>query len=452
MTPDATTAGSAATHQPRHADLDARRGDQPVIACQRLTKVFRDFWMRPRARAVSELTLEVRPHEVFGLLGPNGSGKSTTIKMILGLLRPTGGRIAVFGRPPTDVAVKKRIGYLPEESYLYPFLNARETLDYYGKLFGLDPRTRRKRTDELLDMVGLSSAQHRQVREYSKGMQRRIGLAQALINDPDLLILDEPTTGLDPLGTRQVKDLILELGRRGKTVILSSHLLADVEDCVDRMVILYGGKIRAEGAGNDLLENHARTTIETTELDDATVTEIDRVLRERGAGELIRVSRPRQRLEELFLDIVNKAQAERAETSGATHAGETASFLKGDGEASGEQQGEAVLEALTREDPIPSEEPAFVPEDSEPVKTEEVERDAVLSELIGQRDEPTAASDDDHASTPAQPAVPEHADGAVASPPPVAPPQPDVDTGFLEGLTGGQSSDDDDPDRKDSQA
>ncbi len=210
--------------------------------------------MRDRARAVDSLDLQVYRHEIFGLLGPNGSGKSTTIKMILGLLKPTSGRVAVFGKSPDDVEMKRRIGYLPEESYLYRFLNARETLDYYGKLFELDRKTREKRIDELLDMVGLAGAQYRPVREYSKGMQRRIGIAQALINDPDLLILDEPTTGLDPIGTRQVKDLIIELGRRGKTMILSSHLLADVEDCVDRMVILYGGQIRAEGTCDELLE------------------------------------------------------------------------------------------------------------------------------------------------------------------------------------------------------
>lgn len=319
-------------------------GEKPVIACQAVTKVFRDFWMRSRARAVDSVTLEIRPHEVFGLLGPNGSGKSTIIKMMLGLLRPSSGRIAVFGKPPSDVSIKRRIGYLPEESYLYPFLNARETLDYYGKLFGLDYRTRQRRIDELLDMVGLRGAQFRPVREYSKGMQRRIGLAQALINDPDLLILDEPTTGLDPIGTRQVKDLIIQLGKRGKTVLLSSHLLADVEDCVDRMVILYGGKIRREGERNELLEARGRTTIETALLDDATIAEIDRVIRARSGGEeaIIRVSHPRQKLEELFIDIVHQAQADQVETSGVTHTGETASFLRDD-EGS---QGEALIDQL----------------------------------------------------------------------------------------------------------
>lgn len=316
---------------------------QRVVVCQQVTRIFRDFWMRPRARAVENLTFEINRGEVFGLLGPNGSGKSTTIKMILGLLRPTRGRIALFGKQPTDVAVKRRIGYLPEESYLYPFLNARETLDYYGKLFNLDPKTRARRTDELLDMVGLAGAQHRPVREYSKGMQRRIGLAQALINDPEFLILDEPTTGLDPIGTRQVKDLIIELGRRGKTILLSSHLLADVEDCVSRMIILYGGQKREEGTCETLLERRERVTIESEPLDDSLIAEIDKLIRERtnGTRSILSVAKPRQKLEELFLAIVERARAQQVSTSGATAGGETAAFLRGD-------QGAALIDQLVR--------------------------------------------------------------------------------------------------------
>lgn len=322
-------------------------GPEPIVAAQQLTKVFKDFWMRSRARAVDSISFEIRPHEIFGLLGPNGSGKSTTIKMILGLLRTSSGRLAVFGKPPTDVSSKKRIGYLPEESYLYPFLDARETLDYYGKLFEIDRNIRKRRIDELIDMVGLGNAQFRTVREYSKGMQRRLGLAQALINDPDFLILDEPTTGLDPLGTRQVKDLIIALGRRGKTILLSSHLLADVEDCVDRMVILYGGKIRAQGTCGELLESQSRTSIETDTLDEDTVSEIDRVIRNRTGGAILKVTRPRQTLEALFLDIVEKARAERLDNAGAQHGGQTASFLKGD-------EGEALIDRLVQAESTPA--------------------------------------------------------------------------------------------------
>ena len=358
---------------------EANGSARPVVAVQGLTKTFRDFWMRPRARAVSDVSFEIRPHEIFGLLGPNGSGKSTTIKVLLGLLKPTKGRVAVFGKAPTDVIIKKRIGYLPEESYLYPFLNARETLDYYGRLFGLDHGTRQRRIDELLDMVGLKAAQYRQVREYSKGMQRRIGLAQALINDPDLLILDEPTTGLDPIGTRQVKDLIIELGRRGKTVLLSSHLLSDVEDVVDRMVVLYGGRIRKEGTREQLLEATDRTTIEADQLDEQTLAEIDDLIRRRsgGAKAVQRVSHPRQKLEELFLQIVQDAQAERIETAGATHGGATAGFLRAEAESDEPVEGEALLSDLVKEEPEP--EPEKIPEvEAQP---ETVDED-VVGELI----------------------------------------------------------------------
>jgi ABC-2 type transport system ATP-binding protein len=352
----------------------------PVVACQGLSKTFKDFWLRSRAKAVDNVTFEIRPREVFGLLGPNGSGKSTTIKIILGLLRPSSGRVAVFGKPPSDVAIKSRIGYLPEESYMYPFLNARETLDYYGRLFGLEGKVREKRIDELLEMVGLTAAQFRPVREYSKGMQRRIGIAQALINDPDFLILDEPTTGLDPIGTRQVKDLIIELGRRGKTVLLSSHLLADVEDCVTRMVILYGGKVRAEGTCGQLLESENKTAIEADSLDDATLEEIDLVIRRRsgGAKSLLRVSRPRQTLEALFLDIVDKARAERLETAGAQHGGETAAFLKAQPE-----EGDRLIESLLRAD-----EPISAAASADEPAPEARREDDVIGSLLKGRDQP----------------------------------------------------------------
>jgi ABC-2 type transport system ATP-binding protein len=306
-----------------------------------LTKVFRDFWLRTKARAVDNVSFEIRPHEIFGLLGPNGSGKSTTIKMILGLLHVTRGRLAVFGKEPNDVAIKRRIGFLPEESYLYRFLNPRETLEYYGKLFGLDRRTRKSRTDQLLDMVGLTQVAHRPVGEFSKGMQRRVGIAQALINDPDFLILDEPTSGLDPIGTRQVKDLILELGRRGKTILLSSHLLADVEDVCHRLVMLYGGKIRAAGETQELLADTESTVIQTTRLRPETISRIEQVLLECEGVGIDKVEAPRQRLEQLFMDIVEKARREQVETSGAREGGGTAEFLRAERET-----GEGLIGAL----------------------------------------------------------------------------------------------------------
>ena len=299
----------------------------PIVEARGLSRAFRDFWMRTRALAVDKIDLDIRSGEVFGLLGPNGSGKSTTIKMILGLLKPTAGRLSVLGRPPTDVAVKRHIGFLPEETYLYRYLTPIETLDYYGRLFGIRRADRRHRSEQLLEMVGLAGVAHRPVGEFSKGMMRRIGLAQALVNDPDFLILDEPTSGLDPIGTRQVKDLIMDLRARGKTILLSSHLLGDVQDVCDRMVMLYGGRIRASGTVNELLQDTESTIIRTGRLDQATIQRIDEVLR--SSGHVIeQVDSPRQPLEKLFLDIVEQARRERVETSGATTGGDTAEFLQ----------------------------------------------------------------------------------------------------------------------------
>ncbi len=400
---------------------------QPVVVCQRLTKVFKDFWLRSRARAVDDVTFDIAPGEIFGLLGPNGSGKSTTIKIILGLLRPTKGRVAVFGKAPSDVAVKKRIGYLPEESYLYPFLNARETLEYYGKLFELDHRVRKRRIDELLDMVGLAAVQHRQVREYSKGMQRRIGIAQALINDPEFLILDEPTTGLDPIGTRQIKDLIIALGRRGKTVLLSSHLLADVEDCVDRMVILYGGKIRAEGTCDSLLTSQDQSVLEFDALDEDTIAEIDRIVRERTGGDksLRRVAKPRQKLEELFVDIVERARAERVETAGAQHGGQTAAFLRlGDDDA--QPEGDGLISRLVEagEDEVA---PARHEAPASPAQSKGPD-EAVLESLLAAANPTT--------SPPASPDAHDASEKDSSAPKAVSPP-PDVDTSVIGSLLGG---------------
>jgi ABC-2 type transport system ATP-binding protein len=298
-----------------------------VIEARNLTKTFRDFWLREKVTAVNALELDVEPRQVFGLLGPNGSGKSTTIKMMLGLLFPTRGRISVFGKLPSDVAVKSRIGFLPEESYLYPFLDARETLDYYGRLFHIPRADRVRRIDMLLEMVGLSSVAYRRVGEYSKGMQRRIGLAQALINDPDLLILDEPTSGMDPIGTRQFKDLIQTLALRGKTIVLSSHLLGDVEDVCDQVCILYGGRRRALGRVDDLLAKNDAVELTIDQVDDATMEQIQALLAK--AGKSVRsVKPPRDRLEDLFLRIVREAQAQKVSTGGAVADGVVAEFLR----------------------------------------------------------------------------------------------------------------------------
>lgn len=383
-----------------------------VVQAVGLTKVFRDFWRRARVKAVNDLDLDIRSGEVFGLLGPNGSGKSTTIKMILGLLYPTRGRVSVFGRPPDDVRIKARIGYLPEESYLYRFLNARETLDYYGTLFKLDRAERRRRTDELLEMVGLRSAARRPVGEYSKGMARRIGLAQALVNDPDLLILDEPTSGLDPIGSKLVKDIILRLARvHRKTILLSSHLLADVEEVCDRVTILYGGRVQESGSLEDILSQRDKVQITTDRLSPETLAELTRLI-ERREGKTASVTTPRDRLEALFLRIVEQAQERRLETSGSAPVGEIAGFL------GRHDEGRALLEQLVQVELAPAARAAPAP--AEPAPTAAVDR-AVLEQLAGAG--PPAQSVTDAAGP--------------ADRPPVPPPSAEnVDRDLLRRLTG----------------
>jgi ABC-2 type transport system ATP-binding protein len=277
-----------------------------VVETRNLSKDYRDFWGRQKVRALKALDLEVRRGEVFGLLGPNGSGKSTTIKLLLGLLFPTSGQALVFDKEATDVSNKERIGYLPEESYLYRFLNAEETLDFYGRLFDMSAEHRKGRIDELLTMVGLTHARRRQIREYSKGMTRRVGLASALINDPELIFLDEPTTGLDPIGTREMKDLILRLRDEGKTILMCSHLLADVQDVCDRIAILHQGELKELGRVDTLLTVQDTTQIQANGLTKEAEEEIQSVIEKHG-GSLVSMENPRSTLEELFLRIVRES-------------------------------------------------------------------------------------------------------------------------------------------------
>jgi len=281
---------------------------ETVIETRNLTKIYRDFWGRQKVRALKALDLDVRRGEIFGLLGPNGSGKTTTIKLILGLLFPTSGRVLVFDKDASNVSKNERIGYLPEESYLYKFLNAEETLDFYGRLFNMSALERKRRIDELIHMVKLDWARRRQLKEYSKGMTRRIGLAQALINDPELILLDEPTTGLDPIGTREMKDLILRLRDEGKTILLCSHLLPDIQDVCDRIAILHQGELKELGRIETLLTVQDVTQISAKGLSAQAEEEIRQVIARHG-GELVGMDHPTTTLEELFMGIMRESEA-----------------------------------------------------------------------------------------------------------------------------------------------
>ena len=285
----------------------AEAGPEAVVETQSLTKVYRDFWGRQKVRALKALDLEIRRGEIFGLLGPNGSGKSTTIKLLLGLLFPTSGRAIVLGEEASKVDKNERIGYLPEESYLYRFLTAEETLDFYARLFDMSAGERKQRTNELIERVGLGWARRRQLREYSKGMTRRIGLAQALINDPELIFLDEPTSGLDPLGTREMKDLILDLKAQGKTVVMSSHQLDDVQDVCDRIGILYQGELKELGRVDELLRVEDETQIRCSSMSPEAIQDVRDVLAKHKV-EVTDISNPQSTLEQLFLEIVRQSE------------------------------------------------------------------------------------------------------------------------------------------------
>ena len=236
---------TAVTRDPQASSPATSR--EAVVETRSLSKVYRDFWGRQKVRALKALDLEIYRGEIFGLLGPNGSGKTTTIKLILGLLFPTTGKALVFGKDATDVQKNEQIGYLPEESYLYKFLNAEETLDFYGRLFDMSAQERRERAARLITMVKLDWAKKRQLREYSKGMTRRIGLAQALINDPELIVLDEPTTGLDLAARHAFMETVRVIARAGTTLVLVTHHIEEIVPEVQRVLLLKAGRILADG-------------------------------------------------------------------------------------------------------------------------------------------------------------------------------------------------------------
>ncbi len=275
-----------------------------VVEAVNLKKIFRDFWRRPKKLAVDGVSFSIGSGEVFGLLGPNGSGKSTTIKMLLGLLRATDGNVTLFGMKPDDKRARARLGYMPELSQFHPYLTPRETLRYYAGLFNMPKQRAQERIQTLLEKTNMTAAADRPIGEFSKGMARRIGLAQALLNDPDLVILDEPTSGLDPIGRHDVKMLIKDLATHGKTVLLSSHLLAEVEDVCDRVAILTDGRICAEGELSKLLEKRGQVRLTTGMAYKDRVNSLKLEI-EKDNGE-VALDHPSMTLEEYFLQTLER--------------------------------------------------------------------------------------------------------------------------------------------------
>jgi len=277
--------------------------DSVAIKTEALTKVYKDFWRRNSIPALTGLNLDIKRGELFGLLGPNGSGKTTTVKLLLGLLFPTSGKSWLLGYPSGDIKVKNKVGFLPEESYLYKFLNAEENLDFYGRLFCIPRKERKKRIDFLISLVGLNPYRNRLLSKYSKGMLRRMCLAQAIINDPELIILDEPTSGLDPIGSCEIKELILGFKAQGKTIVLCTHLLTDVQTICDRIAILDKGTLQITGNIKDLLSQRNMREFLVRNLSNNDVQEVEEYIRGKN-GEVVSVDYHRSTLEELFINIV----------------------------------------------------------------------------------------------------------------------------------------------------
>lgn len=281
--------------------------DTFAVRTEGLTKIYKDFWGRKSVVALTNLNVTIERGEIFGLLGPNGSGKTTTVKLLLGLLFPTSGSASVLGRPSSDLMVKNKIGFLPEESYLYKFLNAEEILDFYARLFHIPREERKRRIDKLIGDVGLQPYRKRPLSQYSKGMQRRIGLAQAIINDPELVILDEPTSGLDPMGSCEIKELILRFKEQGKTVLLSSHLLADVQTICDRIAILNKGVLQVTGNVRDLLSKKDVIEFLVKRLPEDAIVEVESFIK-KNDGEVLSVKHPVSTLEELFVKVIQDSK------------------------------------------------------------------------------------------------------------------------------------------------
>jgi ABC-2 type transport system ATP-binding protein len=298
-------------------DVAAQVGPELAVETVSLTKRYPLTWKRKVLVALDHLDLQVKAGEVFGLLGPNGSGKSTTMKLLLGLIRPSAGEARIFGLPPGSLEARKRVGFLPENPYFYSFLNGDETLRFYGKLTGVTGAKLDRRVDELIELVGLQNGRERPLRSYSKGMLQRIGLAQAMMHDPDLLFLDEPTAGVDPLGSTQIRDLILQLKKMGKTVIFSSHLLEQVEEVSDRVAIFSLGKKVLEGSLEELLTVKEGSLMELPEMTAEQQRQMQEAMaRILGGGTAAHFTRPRLTLEQLYLRTVQGRVGSLTEEAG----------------------------------------------------------------------------------------------------------------------------------------
>ena len=278
----------------------------PAVEIRHLVKDFKTSFKRQPLRAVDDVSIRIMPGEVYGLIGPNGSGKSTAMKALLGLVAPSSGDCAIFGKDSLKVDSRNEVGFLPENPYFYKHLSGKETLEFYGKLCGISGATLKDRVAELLDLVGLADASHRRIGGYSKGMLQRIGLAQALIQKPRLVILDEPTAGVDPIGSREIRDLIFKLREQGITVFLCSHLLEQVQEVCDHVGIIFRGKMIKEGRLEDLIAIEDQTELIVKDADPALIAEIEALIARDAKAELIRSGKPRTTLERLFLRETGK--------------------------------------------------------------------------------------------------------------------------------------------------
>ena len=284
----------------------------PAVEVKNLTKVFPVSFKRENyVVAVDNLSFTVNAGEVYGLIGPNGSGKSTSMKVVLGLMSATKGSTSVFGVDSRDVRARNDIGFLPENPYFYKHLTGKETLKFYGKLCGMGGRELKDRMAELLEMVGLNHAKDRRLGGYSKGMLQRIGLAQALIQRPRLVVLDEPTAGVDPVGSREIRDLIFQLKEDGISVFLCSHLLEQVQEVCDEVGIIFEGRMRREGNLDDLVAISDQTSLVMKDASPDLLKKINRLIEEEGDGAtVVEQGKPRTTLERLFIDIATKSKAE----------------------------------------------------------------------------------------------------------------------------------------------